>query len=353
MAGYNRPIGGWNYVFDGLNTLDAPDAIQPTQYPYARNIRGLADRKVRARPGYTLFSTSPSILTACPITPGLEDTAYSTTFTAVGGISPYTWAIIAGALPAGLTLSSGGVLSGTPTEAGSFSFTVQVTDSAGGTDSVACSIYICAVSLDADWIGCLAGSFTDPTDWVSAVGGIVITGGQAVVTGLGIVANTLGGCGTSLNQEVYMVYNTKVPGVGNRGRTTIGPGCRVVITSPANYDGYFFVADIWGGNSGATCGYSGTTSLYVLKVAAGVISQIGASVAIAGPDLTPGIPFSMTCTVEGAGARIIGYLGGIQILSVLDSTAVLPAGSPGIGALFLCGGTDPDVYYSFFKARNL
>jgi hypothetical protein len=38
------------------------------------------------------------------------------------------WTVTAGALPAGLTLSSDGVLSGTPTAAGLFTFTVQTTD---------------------------------------------------------------------------------------------------------------------------------------------------------------------------------------------------------------------------------
>jgi hypothetical protein len=47
-----------------------------------------------------------------------------------GSPSPWTWAVTAGALPGGLTLSPGGTLSGTPTTAGSFAFSVTVTDSA-------------------------------------------------------------------------------------------------------------------------------------------------------------------------------------------------------------------------------
>ncbi len=49
---------------------------------------------------------------------------------ASGGTSPYTWSIIAGALPDGLSVDgSSGEISGTPTKAGTFSFTVQVADS--------------------------------------------------------------------------------------------------------------------------------------------------------------------------------------------------------------------------------
>ena len=57
--------------------------------------------------------------------------AYSTTVTASGAIAPYSYAITAGALPAGLSLSSGGTLSGTPTAGGSFNFTITATDSSG------------------------------------------------------------------------------------------------------------------------------------------------------------------------------------------------------------------------------
>ena len=46
-----------------------------------------------------------------------------------GGTWPYTWAITAGALPAGLTLSSDGIIGGVPTVSGTFNFTVEVTDS--------------------------------------------------------------------------------------------------------------------------------------------------------------------------------------------------------------------------------
>src|SRR5579862_7961688 len=59
---------------------------------------------------------------------------YSATCTASDGIAPYTWSISAGSLPNGLTLTPSGdtttaTISGTPTTTGSYSYTVQVTDS--------------------------------------------------------------------------------------------------------------------------------------------------------------------------------------------------------------------------------
>jgi len=56
---------------------------------------------------------------------------YSQTLTASGGTPPYTFAVAPGSLPPGLSLSSAGVLSGTPTTAGSSTFAVMVTDSVG------------------------------------------------------------------------------------------------------------------------------------------------------------------------------------------------------------------------------
>jgi GH18 family chitinase/aryl-phospho-beta-D-glucosidase BglC (GH1 family)/predicted carbohydrate-binding protein with CBM5 and CBM33 domain len=56
-------------------------------------------------------------------------TATSQTLAASGGTTPYNWSVTTGTLPEGLTLSSAGVLSGTPTMAGTASFTVQVKDS--------------------------------------------------------------------------------------------------------------------------------------------------------------------------------------------------------------------------------
>lgn len=55
--------------------------------------------------------------------------AYTFQFTADGGTAPYTFEITSGDLPDGLTMDGDGLISGTPTESGSFSITVTVTDS--------------------------------------------------------------------------------------------------------------------------------------------------------------------------------------------------------------------------------
>jgi hypothetical protein len=66
---------------------------------------------------------------------------YSHTFPVTGLAPPFTFAILSGALPAGLSLDTAtGIVSGTPSTETVSSFTVQVTDNAGTTASVACSI---------------------------------------------------------------------------------------------------------------------------------------------------------------------------------------------------------------------
>jgi hypothetical protein len=61
---------------------------------------------------------------------GKLGTAYAApALAATGGTQPYGWAVVSGSLPPGLSLSSGGVIGGTPSVAGSFTFTVRATDS--------------------------------------------------------------------------------------------------------------------------------------------------------------------------------------------------------------------------------
>jgi putative Ig domain-containing protein/matrixin/fibronectin type III domain protein/Ig-like domain-containing protein len=80
-------------------------------------------------PPTTLTITTTSL---APITRGVP---YSQQLSATGGSPPYTWSLISGALPAGLSLSSSGLISGTPTVGGGYSFTVMVRDSHNSTAS--------------------------------------------------------------------------------------------------------------------------------------------------------------------------------------------------------------------------
>jgi len=74
--------------------------------------------------------TAPTVVTMT-VPKGVVGHPLSTTLTAAGGLPPYTWSLAAGLLPGGLTLSSSGVLAGSPGAIGSSSVTVRATDAAG------------------------------------------------------------------------------------------------------------------------------------------------------------------------------------------------------------------------------
>ncbi len=83
---------------------------------------------------YALTINCPVItLTPASLPNGTTGTAYNQPLTAAGGTAPYTFSVTAGALPGGVTLSTAGLLAGTPTAAGSFNFTVTATDANGCT----------------------------------------------------------------------------------------------------------------------------------------------------------------------------------------------------------------------------
>ncbi|WP_279587411.1 IPT/TIG domain-containing protein [Janthinobacterium sp. 75] len=87
----------------------------------------VAGVNAQAAQSYALTVTSAMDITPASLPAATVGTAYSQQLTATGGIESYAFTV-SGSVPAGLALSASGVLSGTPTAAGSFALTVQVTD---------------------------------------------------------------------------------------------------------------------------------------------------------------------------------------------------------------------------------
>ena len=89
----------------------------PVIYPNGTSIANLANQ--------ILVQITPATLPN-----GTKNVSYTASFVATGGsfIPPFTWTIPTGSLPPGLTLSSAGVITGTPTQTGTFDFTLQLTD---------------------------------------------------------------------------------------------------------------------------------------------------------------------------------------------------------------------------------
>lgn len=96
--------------------------------------------------GISIAGITPPLHANCNNPPaGMVDEPYAHTFTATDGTPPYSFAISAGVLPPGLEMTSGGVVTGEPTEEGTYPFTVQVTDGDGTVSTVNCSIAIMGI----------------------------------------------------------------------------------------------------------------------------------------------------------------------------------------------------------------
>lgn len=93
---------------------------------------------VKTTPGTLSIST-----TSLPS--GTVGQPYAATLTATGGVAPYAWSLASGSsLPAGLSLSSSGQITGTPTVANAYAFSVTVTDAQGSTATAPLSMMVAA-----------------------------------------------------------------------------------------------------------------------------------------------------------------------------------------------------------------
>jgi hypothetical protein len=121
------PTTSGSYTF----TAKVTDSTSPTAQTATKSLT----ITVASAPAPVQITTTslPSAQVAVP---------YSTALAAIDGVAPYKWTITSGVLPAGLTLASGGTVSGTPTTSGTFSFTAHVADSASSPSSASRNLSI-------------------------------------------------------------------------------------------------------------------------------------------------------------------------------------------------------------------
>ncbi|HTZ59429.1 MAG TPA: putative Ig domain-containing protein [Acidobacteriaceae bacterium] len=128
-SGSNLP-GGLNLSAAGTLTGTPSTA---GSYPFTIVVKDSYTTPDTASAAFTLtIASATASLTLSPSTlpTAVLNTAYSTTLTATGGAAPYTFALTNNtSLPAGLSLSSTGGITGTPTAAGNTNFSVEVEDS--------------------------------------------------------------------------------------------------------------------------------------------------------------------------------------------------------------------------------
>ena len=169
---------------------------------------------------------------------GRTGAPYSQTVTATGGTPPYSWSVISGTLPAGLTLGAGQIM-GTPTDGGTARFTLQVKDSAGETATKAFTITIESALQIASPNVLPAGAVHAPYRYnLMAAGGEPpyfweITGGS-LPPGLTLADNAISGNPTAEGNYSFSARVTDKAGGSESGTFSvkINPGLTITSTSP-------------------------------------------------------------------------------------------------------------------------
>ena len=183
--------------------------------------------------------------------------AYSATLAASGGTPPYTWAVSSGSLPAGLSLNAAtGAITGTPVAAGTFSFTAQVTDSAGQTATAALSI--------------TAGA---------GPGGTVITGTHngPLVIGPGVTSlsgATINGPVAILPGAVVSISGSHLSGPLVASRSSSLAVCGTSVSGPVSVSGATGPV-LLGGGAGSPCGPDTITGPVTLTGNTGGVTVAG------------------------------------------------------------------------------
>ena len=153
--------------------------------------------------------SSPLTITAQSLPNGTIDDRYAAVLTASGGDKPYAWTLVSNGGQSGLVLSSAGVLSGTPTLAGTFGLVIQVSDGIS-TDESAITLTIAPAGGGSEVLDITTGSLPDAdrtlyAALVEATGGeqpYVWSGNDISVPGTGFQMNPASGLITGNTNEL-------------------------------------------------------------------------------------------------------------------------------------------------------
>ncbi len=240
---------------------------------------------VTAAKQFTLIiaATAPGITTAAPLAGGKLNAAYSQALAASGGTPPYTWSLTDGALPGGVALNSAGVISGTPTNDGAFSFTARISDYAGLTATKSFTLAISAAPLTITSVSPMVNARQgDPySQALTAVGGVTpyswgIASG-ALPPGLKLSApGDVTGTPTNLG-----TYNF-IARVTDSASNTVTQALAITVTSPTLTIATALLPDsIVGATYAETLSATGGTMPYTWSLVWGALPD-GLSLSIAG-----------------------------------------------------------------------
>jgi hypothetical protein len=166
-------------INSGANSLTASGTSYTDTVTFTNTSNNTGDT---TRPvSLTVNAAEAPTISTVSLPAGAVNTAYSQTLAATGGTTLYSWSVSSGTLPAGLSLSAAGVLSGTPTTVESSSFTVRVAGANSASSSKDFSVTINAaepvpITLSSDSGGaCSVAVRTGSGD--SAIDGTLILAG--------------------------------------------------------------------------------------------------------------------------------------------------------------------------------
>lgn len=285
---------------------------------------------------YSITISCPAItLTPASITNPTVGTFYSTNFTGSGGSAAYTFAVTGGALPAGLSLSGAGVLSGTPSASGPFNFTITVTDLYGCQTSLAysgtsdCPILAISPSTLNPMNTGIVFSQNLSTSGGTAPYTYTITGG-ALPSGMSLSAGgTISGTPTVTAAYSFTVTSTDVYGCSTSILYTGNVTCPGLTMSPGTLpDGSIAVPySQTVTTSGGTAGYTYTLTSGSLPPGL-TLSPTGD---ITGTPTTPGsYGFNITSTDAYGCSTVTAYVINIGCPTITLAPASLPAGNSSV-----------------------
>jgi large repetitive protein len=296
--------------------------------------------------GVNLTSSDPPALKIATTTlpNGTAGMAYSTTLAAAGGTSPYTWSLTAGSLPPALALSASGTISGTPTTAGPYSFTIQAADSAGRKASHAFTVSIALLSITTTSLpNGTAGVAYSAT--LSAAGGTPpytwsLTAGS-LPPGLALSASgTISGTPTTAGSYSFTIQAADSAGRKASHAFTVSIAL-LSITTTSLPNGTV------GAAYSATLSAAGGTPPYTWSLTAGSLPPglaLSASGSISGTPTTAG-SYSFTVQAADTAAGKASQAFSVSIASSLSiTTTSLPSGTVGVAyssTLSATGGTPP------------
>ena len=290
-------------------------------------------------PIYTLVIGCQTITVTNPVpNSGTVNTPFSQTFTAGNTIGTVTFSINGGTLPAGITLSSGGVLSGTPTQTGSFPITVKATDAngcsgVGPTYTLTIGCQTITVNNPGTTTGTVNAAFSQSFTAGNTVGTLTFTTASTLPAGLSLsTAGVLSGTPTQTGSFPIVVHVVDGNGCSGNGSTyTLVIGCQTItVTNPATTTGTVstpFTVTFTSGNTIGTVSYSTASTLpagITLNSATGVLSGT--------PTQSGTFPIVVTATdangCSGSGGTYTLIIG-CQVITVNNpATTSSPAGTP-------------------------